>query len=168
MIKASAALARTSSKSGVLFHGMAGGGKTSCALELIHHDALGLLFPAFRLVRRAEPGKDIEPALRNFALAVEREPPGFKMVHAIGDANEFTAWLPRLTRLLAQNAVLIALDNVESLLGDSFQWLDPALGRAGGRAADAWRAFPPPADQPRCSRRLAGLGRGDCRSRARA
>jgi hypothetical protein len=38
------------------------------------------------------------------------------MAHAVSNADEFTAWLPRLTKRLAQNAVLIALDNVESLL----------------------------------------------------
>jgi tetratricopeptide (TPR) repeat protein len=133
MIRASAALARTSKKSGVLFHGMAGGGKTSCALELIHHHASVRRFQTFVWFAAPESGKDIEPALRNFALAMERELPGFKMVHAISHAEEFTAWLPRLTRLLAQNAVLIALDNVESLLSDSGQWLDPrwaALVRA--------------------------------------
>jgi tetratricopeptide (TPR) repeat protein len=133
MIRASAALARSSKKSGVLFHGMAGGGKTSCALELIHHHGSVRRFQTFVWFAAPEPGKDIEPALRNFALAMERELPEFKMAHVIGDAAEFTAWLPRLTRLLAQRAVLIALDNVESLLSDSGQWLDPrwaALVRA--------------------------------------
>jgi tetratricopeptide (TPR) repeat protein len=125
MIRASAALAPTSKKSGVLFHGMAGGGKTSCARELIHHHASVRRFQTFVWFAAPEPGKDIEPALLNFALAIERELPGFEMAHVISDAGEFTAWLPRLTKLLAQNAVLIALDNVESLLSDSGQWLDP-------------------------------------------
>jgi tetratricopeptide (TPR) repeat protein len=125
MIKASAALARSSKKSSVLFHGMAGGGKTSCALELIHHHASIRRFQTFVWFAAPEPGKDIEPALRNFALAMERELPGFKMAHVISDAAEFTAWLPRLTRLLAQRAVLIVLDNAETLLSDSGQWLDP-------------------------------------------
>jgi hypothetical protein len=125
MIRASAGLASNSKKSGVLFHGMAGGGKTSCALELIHHHASVRRFQTFVWFAAPEQGKDIEPALRNFALAMERELPGFKMVHVISSAKEFTAWLPRLARLLMQNAVLIALDNVESLLSESGQWLDP-------------------------------------------
>jgi CHAT domain len=42
MTRASAALAAESGKSGVLFHGMAGAGKTSCALELAYqHESAG-------------------------------------------------------------------------------------------------------------------------------
>ncbi len=42
MTDASAALASDSNRSGILFHGMAGGGKTSCAVELAyHHRAVG-------------------------------------------------------------------------------------------------------------------------------
>ncbi len=155
MIRASAALARTSRKSGVLFHGMAGGGKTSCALELIYHHASIRRFQHFIWFAAPEPGKDIEPALRNFALAMERELPGFKMVHAISNTNEFTAWLPRLTRLLARNAVLIALDNAESLLSDRGQWLDPrwaalvgALLTPGGLSRLVLTSRVVPADLP--------------------
>jgi tetratricopeptide (TPR) repeat protein len=155
MIRASAALARSSKKSSVLFHGMAGGGKTSCALELIHHHASVRRFQTFVWFAAPEPGKDIEPALRDFALAMERKLPGLKMAHMISNAEEFTAWLPRLTRLLARNAVLIALDNAESLLSDSGQWLDPrwaALVRAlltpGGLSRLVLTSRVVPADLP--------------------
>nr|WP_294508146.1 CHAT domain-containing protein [uncultured Rhodopila sp.] len=155
MTRASAALARTSKQSGVLFHGMAGGGKTSCALELIHHHASVRRFQTFGWFAAPEPGKDIEPALLNFALAMERKLPGFKMAHLISNADEFTAWLPRLTNLLARNAVLIALDNIESLLSDSGKWLDPrwealvgALLTPGGLSRLVLTSRVPPAGLP--------------------
>jgi hypothetical protein len=155
MTRASAALAKTSKKSGVLFHGMAGGGKTSCALELIHHHGSVPRFKTFVWFAAPEPGKDIEPALLNFALVMERKLPGFQMVQATTNAGEFTAWLPRLTNLLARNAVLIALDNVESLLSDSGQWLDPrwaalvgALLKPGGLSRLVLTSRVHPADLP--------------------
>jgi len=155
MIRASAALATSSKKSGVLFHGMAGGGKTSCALELIHHHGSVRRFRTFVWFAAPEPGKDIEPALRDFALAMERKLPELKMVHEISNAEEFIAWLPRLTSLLARNAVLIALDNVESLLSHSGQWLDPrwaalvhALLTPGGLSRLVLTSRVVPADLP--------------------
>lgn len=155
LTRASAALARTSGKAGVLFHGMAGGGKTWCALELLHHHASVRRFTRFVWFAAPEPGKDIAPALRDFALAMERELPGFKMVHVVEDAEQFAAWLPRLTRLLAQNAVLVALDNVESLLSTSGQWLDArwaalvqAMLRPGGLSRLVLTSRVRPADWP--------------------
>jgi hypothetical protein len=68
MTRASAALAAESTKSGVLFYGMAGAGKSSCAVELAyHHEAAGR-FQAFVWYGAPEAGKDIAMALRDFAL----------------------------------------------------------------------------------------------------
>jgi hypothetical protein len=128
MTRASAALAAEGQQSGVLFHGMAGAGKTACAVELTyHHQAVGR-FQAFVWYRAPEADKDIELALRDFALAMEKQLPGFVMVHVVDSAAALKDWLPRLTQLLEDNAILLVLDNLESLLSDSGQWRDERWG----------------------------------------
>jgi tetratricopeptide (TPR) repeat protein len=128
MTRASAALAAEGQQSGVLFHGMAGAGKTACAVELTYHHQAAGRFQAFVWYRAPEVDKDIELALRDFALAMERQLPGFAMVHVVDSAAALQAWLPRLTQLLEDNAILLALDNLESLLSDSGQWRDERWG----------------------------------------
>jgi hypothetical protein len=128
MTRASAALAAESEKSGVLFHGMAGAGKTSCAVELAYqHEAAGR-FQAFVFHKAPDPGQDIQLALRDLALEMEKQLPGFTMVHVVDSVATLKAWLPRLTEMLENNAVLVALDNLESLLSDSGQWRDERWG----------------------------------------
>jgi CHAT domain len=128
MTRASTALAAEGQKSGVLFHGMAGAGKTACAVELTyHHQAVGR-FQAFVWYRAPEADKDIQLALRDFALAMERQLSGFSMVHVVDSAPALKNWLPRLTQLLEDNAILLVLDNLESFLSDSGQWRDERWG----------------------------------------
>jgi tetratricopeptide (TPR) repeat protein len=128
MTRASAALAAEGQQSGVLFHGMAGAGKTACAVELTyHHQAVGR-FQAFVWYRAPEADKDILLALRDFALAMEKQLPRFEMVHVVDSAAALQDWLPRLTQLLEDNAILIVLDNLESLLSGSGQWRDERWG----------------------------------------
>jgi CHAT domain len=99
MTRASAALAAEGQESGVLFHGMAGVGKTTCAIELsYHHQAVGR-FQALVWYSAPEADKDIQLALRDFALAMERQLPGFAMVHVVDSEAALQAWLPRLTQL---------------------------------------------------------------------
>src|SRR5215831_619446 len=107
MPRASATLAAEGQKSGVLFHGMAGAGKTACAVELTyHHHAVGR-FQAFVWYRAPEADKDIQLALRDFALAMERQLPNFSMVHVVDSTAALRDWLPRLTQLLEDNAILL-------------------------------------------------------------
>ncbi|MCR3752775.1 CHAT domain-containing protein [Lentzea californiensis] len=119
MARATAALAPDSGKTGVLFHGMAGGGKSACALELAytHQDSFPLL---------AWYSATSEPsvALTDFALALERQLPGLKIAHVVNDLEALRGLLPALTELLAQHRILIVLDNAESLLTPDGQWRD--------------------------------------------
>jgi tetratricopeptide (TPR) repeat protein len=124
MTRASAALAAERSMSGVLFHGMAGGGKTSCAVELAYHHQAAERFQAFVWYRAPELKADIALSLRDLALAFEKQLPNFKMIHVIDRVDRFKAWLPGLTKMLQSNAILIVLDNLESLLTDSGHWRD--------------------------------------------
>jgi hypothetical protein len=124
MTRASTALSAEGQKSGILFHGMAGAGKTACAVELAyHHRAVGR-FQRFVWHKAPEADKDIQLALRDFALAMERQLPDFAMVHVIDRAETLSDWLPQLTEFLENNAVLIGLDNLESLLSESGHWRD--------------------------------------------
>ena len=128
MTRASAALAAESSRSGVLFHGMAGAGKTSCAVELVYHHAAVGRFQRFVWFSAPEQGKDIALALRDFTLALERQIPDLAMLQVIDRTDALRDWLPRLAEVLENNAVLIALDNLESLLTEAGMWRDERWG----------------------------------------
>lgn len=127
MARASAAMAPQSGTTGVLFHGMAGAGKTACALELAYRYDTGR-FTAFVWHKAPDAGSDITNALLRLALDMERQLPSFKMVHLVDDADALTAWLPRLTALLEQHSILIVLDNLESLLWPDGCWRDDRWG----------------------------------------
>jgi tetratricopeptide (TPR) repeat protein len=158
LTRASAALAAESRRSGVLFHGMAGAGKTSCAVELAYHHETAARFQAFVWYRAPEPDKDISLALRDFALAMEKQLPGFTMVHIVDRVEAFKNWLPRLTEMLESNAVLVVLDNLESLLTSSGRWRDERYGwlvdavlKPGGLSRAVLTSRVRPADLPPCT-----------------
>jgi AAA domain len=110
----------------VLLHGMAGAGKTACALELAyrHEQAFGALV----WWQAPEQGRDITTSLRDLAVALETRLEGFAMVHAAGGEAELRRFLPRLTQLLEEQAVLLVLDNLESLLTEQGRWRNPHWG----------------------------------------
>jgi hypothetical protein len=122
LARASAALAVESGVPGVLLHGMPGGGKTACALELAygHEEA----FDRLAWYKAPDEGMAIDGALAGFALALERYLPGFQMVDALVSADALASLLPRLTELLARRRVLMVIDNAESLLSDDGSWRD--------------------------------------------
>ncbi|MGC4819797.1 hypothetical protein [Micromonospora sp. DT63] len=122
MTRATAALAPRSGRSGVLFHGMAGAGKTACALELAYTHEDGFA----RLVWHQAPpeGHDITAALTAFALDLEAQLPGIRLAHLVDDTAALQAFLPTLTEFLERQRVLLVLDNLESLLTDTGGWRD--------------------------------------------
>jgi tetratricopeptide (TPR) repeat protein len=128
MAQASAALAPDSGKAGILLHGMAGAGKTACALELAyrHQDAFAAL--AFWQA----PTKDEEWAsgLADFAtrLDIQLADYGFTMTSHIATEATLRAFAPRLRRLLAGAGILLVLDNLETLLTSDGTWRDPRWG----------------------------------------
>jgi tetratricopeptide (TPR) repeat protein len=126
MTRATTALAPHSGRVGVVFHGMAGGGKTACALELAytHRES----FPLLAWHAAPPEGHDITTALSDFALALERQLPGLKLAHLVTDIATLRDHLPGLTEVVAQNRVLSVLDNIESLLTDTGQWRDERWG----------------------------------------
>lgn len=123
MTRANAALAPRSDSSGVLFVGMAGVGKTWCALELAH----GRESSFERIVWYAAPeeGSDVSGALMEFAYRLEQQLPGLKLTHAVEDEDELRSLLPRLSILLERRRILFVLDNLETLLTQSGTWRNP-------------------------------------------
>ena len=127
MAQASATLARESGLAGLLLHGMPGGGKTACALELAYtHEHA---FDRLVWFKAPDGGRDISTALADFALTLERNLPGLQIVHLLEDAGKLAAFLPRLTALLERRRALIVADNIESLLSESGQWRDDRWGQ---------------------------------------
>jgi DNA polymerase III delta prime subunit len=130
MLRSSQALAPRSTMRGILFYGMPGGGKTTCALELAYGHGEGR-FRGFVWYRVPEAGSEIASALYDFFLEIERQlnAPNLGLTAALSDpARLRTFILPRLRALLQQHSLLLALDNLETLLTDSNHWRDPLWG----------------------------------------
>jgi CHAT domain len=129
MAAASAALAPRSGRTAVLLYGMAGAGKTACALELAyrHQDGFGAV--AFWQAPTREG--EWAGALAGLAAALEVHlgDYGFTMAGHIGTAAALAAYLPRLRQLMADKGVLLVLDNLETLLTPGGTWRDPAWGQ---------------------------------------
>jgi PAS domain-containing protein len=139
MLDASQALAPESGKTGVLFYGMAGAGKTACALELAYHYDLKNLerFTAFVWHKAPDEGHDIADALTRFALSMEDQLPDFELVGLIDNPQDFRRKaLPRLRGLLENYAILLVLDNLEGLLTSQGEWRDPRWGELLGVLLD--------------------------------
>ena len=120
MARTSAALANASGVPGVLLHGMPGGGKTACALELAYtHEHA---FDRLVWFNAPDEGRDITGTLTEFARTLEVKLTDFQMVHVLDDEARLAAFLPQLTEMCEQRRVLIVVDNVESLLSEGRQW----------------------------------------------
>jgi hypothetical protein len=126
MARANAALAERSGASGVLFHGMAGAGKTACALELAYTQEDN--FRVLAWYKAPDEGQDITTALTDLALVLERKLPGLRLAHLLDDADTLRAFLPTLTEFAERSRVLVAIDNIESLLTDNGEWRDARWG----------------------------------------
>ncbi|MGH8895872.1 MAG: CHAT domain-containing protein, partial [Egibacteraceae bacterium] len=133
LARANAALAPGSGHSGVLFVGMAGAGKTACALELAYGHEQGFA----RLVWHKAPdeGRDVTSALTNLAMDLERKLPGLHLVEHVEDPAGLAAFLPQLTEWLERHRVLVVVDNVESLLTKQGDWRDPRWSMIVGALA---------------------------------
>ena len=125
MARASAALAPRSGKTGVLLHGMAGAGKTACALELAyrHQDAFAAL-AFWQAPTRAEEWASALPDLAR-QLDIQLADYGFTMTSHIGTVASLEAFLPRLRAAMADAGMLLVLDNLETLLTPGGGWHDP-------------------------------------------
>lgn len=126
--RASSAMARDSEKRGVIFQGMAGAGKTACALETAYHQSRSHRFRHFVWHQAPKENEEIEGSLVKLALDIQKQLPWVKMVHLVDRSEEFKAWLPVLSKMLEQNSILIVLDNLENLLASDGGWKDERWG----------------------------------------
>jgi hypothetical protein len=92
MTRANAALAPRSGASGVLLHGMAGAGKTACALELAYNHERSFSRLVWHKAR--DEGSDIAGALTALALDLEAQLPGLKLVHLVDDEQALRSLCP--------------------------------------------------------------------------
>jgi hypothetical protein len=130
MAWASAALASESGLPGVLLHGMPGGGKTACALELAYTH--GHVFDRLVWFEAPDEGRDISGALTEFVLTLEKWLPGFQMVHVLADPERLEAFLPQLTEVCERRRALVVIDNIETLLSGGGEWRDHRWGQVVG------------------------------------
>jgi hypothetical protein len=130
MLRASQALAPASATRAVLFHGMPGAGKTSCALELAYRHEHGR-FRGYVWHKAPEAGSDIATALLNLMqdIQTQLDEPGLGLTMLVDQPEQFQKrTLPRLTALLKTTSLLLVLDNLETLLTESDSWRDPLWG----------------------------------------
>jgi tetratricopeptide (TPR) repeat protein len=136
MTQASAALAGQSGFTGVLFHGMAGAGKTSCALELAYLYEDLQRFTGFLWYKAPRDGSEWADELMRFAQAFETQvsdqhmEPLFPLVHMMAESDlKFDAYLSRLQKFLEHHSIMLVLDNLETLLRSDGRWHEPRWGR---------------------------------------
>jgi AAA ATPase-like protein/CHAT domain-containing protein len=123
MARVNAALAPRSGAPGVLLHGMAGAGKTACALELAytHTDD----FQALAWHKAPDSPDDAAADLARFAACLDDKISGLNLAELVTDTAALRRFLPRLTEFCRRQRVLIVLDNAESLLTPEGGWRDP-------------------------------------------
>ena len=125
MARAGAVLAPGSGLAGVLLHGMAGSGKTACALELAyrHQDS----FAAAAFWQAPLTDDEFGGALASLAVQLEIQLGefGFAMSDKITTSESLARFVPRLRRLLEDAGILLVLDNLETLLTRAGTWRDP-------------------------------------------
>lgn len=133
LTRARHALLSGSERAGVLLHGMAGAGKTTAAVELAYQT--GSTFTAAAYWSAA--GLPWQTALGDLAVKLEatlnpelaRYGLALQLVGNTSTDNLLEAYLPRLSELIEQTRLLLVLDNLETLLTDDRNWLDPRFGR---------------------------------------
>lgn len=141
MAAASTVLAPASKRRAVVFLGISGAGKTTCAVELAyrhHRDFVALAFWS----APTDPDQ-FSDALRLLAVALDTQlgDHGFAMLEETDTLERLDTFLPALTAVLSNTRVLLVLDNLETLLTSDGQWLDrrwaarsPAITAPRGRS----------------------------------
>lgn len=131
LTRAGMALSNDSDKAGVALHGMAGAGKTACAVELAHHMRLSGRFQDAVWWKAPDQGAETAGALADFAHSFDAQlaAHGFSLAAAVHSDEALAAKLPALRQFLRDRSLLILLDNLESLLWDDGGWCDQRFGR---------------------------------------
>ena len=121
--------------------------------------------------RAATMGGDLAHLMQDFQSQLNA--PELGLTTALDDPAHFRRFtLPRLRALLQERSLLLVLDNLETLLTDSYGWRDPLWGEAWRHcwpttARRASRAHPPASGASRPGRPPAPAGRGHPRPELR-
>jgi tetratricopeptide (TPR) repeat protein len=136
MAATSTALAPASGRTAVVFHGIAGVGKTTCAVELAYRHQRG--FDALAFWSAPTDPDQFGDALHLLALAWEAQLAdyGFAMLEEMATLQRLRNFLPTLTAVLAEVNLLLVLDNLETLLTPKGQWRDPRWAPLIGALTD--------------------------------
>lgn len=130
LLRANAALAPEAKVRGVLFHGMAGAGKTACALELAWRHERDR-FTHWAWYKAPDQDSDVSDSLRDYLISLEHQlglEPGALVPH-LHDPDLFRArTLPQVSQLLGQRSLCLCLDNLEGLLSADGEWRVPLWG----------------------------------------
>jgi hypothetical protein len=124
MAAASAALAPASGRTAVVFQGVAGAGKTTCAVELAYRHRRAFVASVFWSAP-TDPDQ-FSDALRLLTLALEAQLAdyGLAMLKEIVTLERLQDFLPTLTAIFADAGLLLVLDNLDTLLTPDGQWRD--------------------------------------------
>ncbi|MGH4000031.1 MAG: hypothetical protein ACRDTJ_21510, partial [Pseudonocardiaceae bacterium] len=124
MAAASTALDPASGRTAVVFHGMAGAGKTTCAVELAHRHQRA--FVALAFWSAPTDADQFGDALRLLAVTLEAQlkDHGLAMVDKIATLERLENFRPTLTAAFGDAGLLLILDNLETLLTPDGQWRD--------------------------------------------
>jgi len=118
-------LSPRSGRTGLALYGMAGAGKTACALELAygHQGSFG----AYAFWQAPSDREQFADALRMLAVSLEGQLSDLRlaMLDKIATQDSLEALLPQLKMLLRDHALLLVLDGLETLLTDTGSWRDP-------------------------------------------
>lgn len=122
MAAAATALAPDSGRTTVVFHGMAGAGKTTCAVELAYRHKRDFLALAFWSAP-TDPNQ-FSDALRLLAMTLDAQV-GSAIVEEIATQERLENFLPTLRSVVANANLLLVLDHLDSLLTPEGHWRDP-------------------------------------------
>ncbi|MGH3770725.1 MAG: hypothetical protein ACRDRW_04910 [Pseudonocardiaceae bacterium] len=124
MAAASTTLGPASGHAAVMFQGMAGVGKTTCAVELAYRRQRG--FAALAFWSAPTDPDQFGDALRLLAVTLEAQlgDYGLVMVEEIATLERLRNFLPTLTAIFADAGLLLVLDNLDTLLTSDGQWRD--------------------------------------------
>ncbi|MBV9140650.1 MAG: hypothetical protein JO115_07010 [Pseudonocardiales bacterium] len=124
MAVARTALAPGSGRTAVVFHGIAGAGKTTCAVELAYHHQRAFRGLAFWSAP-TDPDQFGE-ALCLLAVALEAQlgRDRLAMVQETATLERTGNFLPTLTAVFADAGLLLVLDNLDIFLTPEGQWRD--------------------------------------------